>query len=47
MARKPRNCPAGYAQHVAQRGNNRSVCFAVEEDYIADECENLIKIYSG
>jgi len=35
MARKPRICPAGYAQHVVQRGNNSSVCFAAEEDYVA------------
>lgn len=35
MARKPRICPAGYAQHIVQRGNNRSVCFAGAEDYAA------------
>lgn len=35
MARKPRVCPAGFAQHVVQRGNNRSVCFASEADFIA------------
>lgn len=35
MARKPRICPAGYPQHIIQRGNNRSVCFASDDDYIA------------
>jgi len=35
MARKPRICPAGYAQHVVQRGNNRCACFTGEDDYIA------------
>ena len=35
MARKPRICPAGYTQHIVQRGNNRSVCFASDDDYIA------------
>jgi len=35
MARKPRICPAGYAQHIVQRGNNRCICFASEEDYVA------------
>lgn len=35
MARKPRLAPAGYPQHVIQRGNNRSVCFKCESDYIA------------
>ncbi len=35
MARKPRLGPAGIAQHVIQRGNNRSVCFACESDYMA------------
>ncbi|MCW8090691.1 transposase [Alteromonas sp. ASW11-130] len=33
MARKKRIGPAGFAQHVIQRGNNRAVCFACEEDY--------------
>ena len=37
MARKPRQCAAGYAQHVVQRGNNRCVCFVGEDDYIAYE----------
>ena len=35
MARKPRICPAGYAQHIVQRGNNRCACFVSEKDYIA------------
>ena len=35
MARKPRICPAGYAQHIVQRGNNRCTCFVGEEDYAA------------
>ena len=35
MARKPRLAPAGYPQHVIQRGNNRSICFNSESDYIA------------
>jgi putative transposase len=32
MARLPRLCPAGIAQHIIQRGNNRQVCFADEQD---------------
>ncbi len=35
MARLPRFCPAGLPQHLIQRGNNRSVCFASEEDFAA------------
>ena len=35
MARKPRICPAGYTQHVVQRGNNRSKCFTSKSDYTA------------
>jgi putative transposase len=35
MARRIRIGPAGLAQHVIQRGNNRSICFAGESDYIA------------
>jgi hypothetical protein len=27
MARRPRYCPAGIAQHIVQRGNNRQICF--------------------
>jgi putative transposase len=32
MARLPRYCPSGIPQHVIQRGNNRSVCFASDKD---------------
>jgi len=35
MARKPRICPAGYTQHIVQRGNNRCACFAGKDDYAA------------
>jgi putative transposase len=35
MARKKRIAPAGYAQHVIQRGNNRAACFACEADFAA------------
>ena len=35
MRRRPRICPAGYAQHIVQRGNNRCACFASEDDYVA------------
>lgn len=35
MARLPRICPVGVPQHVIQRGNNRQVCFASEEDFVA------------
>ncbi len=35
MARLPRFCPPGIAQHVIQRGNNRSICFADERDFAA------------
>lgn len=33
MARLPRFDVPGYPQHVIQRGNNRSIIFAGEEDY--------------
>jgi len=33
MARLPRFDVPGYPQHVIQRGNNRSIIFASEEDY--------------
>lgn len=48
MARLPRFCPPGLAQHVVQRGNNRNICFAAEADFsayanwlkqYADECQ--------
>lgn len=35
MARLPRLCPVGIPQHIIQRGNNRQVCFASEDDFIA------------
>ena len=35
MPRHPRFCPAGYPVHVVQRGNNRQVCFAKEQDLAA------------
>jgi putative transposase len=35
MARLPRICLPGIPQHVIQRGNNRQVCFASEEDFAA------------
>jgi putative transposase len=35
MARLPRLDVPGVAQHVIQRGNNREVCFASEEDFVA------------
>lgn len=35
MARLPRICPPGIPQHIIQRGNNRHVCFASEQDYSA------------
>ena len=33
MARLPCLNPSGVAQHIIQRGNNRQICFAGEEDY--------------
>ncbi len=33
MTRLPRLCPAGMPLHVIQRGNNRQICFACEDDY--------------
>lgn len=35
MARLPRFCPSGIAQHIIQRGNNRQVCFVSHEDFAA------------
>lgn len=35
MARLQRLCPPGIPQHIIQRGNNRQVCFAADEDYAA------------
>ena len=34
MPRLPRLNLAGVPQHVVQRGNNRQVCFFVEQDYV-------------
>ena len=33
MARRPRFNIPGVAQHVIQRGNNRTACFFAESDY--------------
>lgn len=35
MARLPRFCLPGIPQHIIQRGNNRQVCFAADEDFSA------------
>jgi len=35
MARLPRITPAGMPVHVIQRGNNRQVCFASDDDHVA------------
>ena len=35
MARLLRVCPVSIPQHVIQRGNNRQVCFASEQDFTA------------
>lgn len=35
MARLPRISPLGVPQHIVQRGNNRQVCFASEQDLAA------------
>lgn len=35
MARLPRICLPSIPQHVIQRGNDRHVCFASEEDFVA------------
>ena len=32
MARLSRVSPIGVPQHIVQRGNNRQVCFASDED---------------
>jgi putative transposase len=44
MARLPRFCPSGIAQHIIQRGNNRQVCFASDEDFAA--YAHWLKLYS-
>jgi len=33
MARLNRYCPAGLPQHIIQRGNNRCICFADDQDF--------------
>ena len=38
MARLPRFCPAGHAQHIIQRGNNRQICFVCEQDFAIYAC---------
>lgn len=35
MARLQRLNPPGFAQHIIQRGNNRQICFATDEDFSA------------
>jgi len=35
MARLTRLCPLGIPQHVVQRGSNRQLCFASDEDMVA------------
>jgi putative transposase len=35
MSRPPRFFPAGLPQHIIQRGNNRSICFASDKDFAA------------
>lgn len=49
MARLPRLCPPGIPQHIIQRGTNRQVCFALEEDLAAyahwlDECAEKFRV---
>ena len=44
MARLARVCPIGIPQHIIQRGNNRQVCFASEQDFSA--YVNWLKDYS-
>ncbi len=44
MARLPRFCPSGLLQHIIQRGNNRSICFADEQDLAAyANCKNAVE----
>ncbi|MFT6387163.1 MAG: putative transposase [Cellvibrionaceae bacterium] len=35
MPRRPRLCPIGIPQHIIQRGSNRQVCFACDENVAA------------
>ena len=38
MARLPRISPIGLPVHLIQRGNNRQICFAAQDDYVAYLC---------
>ena len=49
MARLPRICLPGVPQHIVQRGTNRQLCFASEEDFAAyaywlDECSRKFRV---
>jgi len=44
MARLPRICYPGIAQHIIQRGNDRQVCFGCNEDFAA--YANWLREYS-
>jgi len=49
MARLPRLCSPGIAQHLIQRGNNRQICFGGDEDFAAyahwlDECSRKCRV---
>ena len=48
MARLPRIGPLGVPQHIIQRGNNRQVCFACEQDMAvyANFLENYARKFS-
>ena len=35
VPRRKRVCPPGYSLHIVQRGNNRQVCFAADDDMAA------------
>jgi REP-associated tyrosine transposase len=38
MPRLPRFAPAGVAQHIIQRGNNRQPCFCEKQDFGVYTC---------
>jgi len=49
MARLPRICLPGIPQHIIQRGNNRQIYFASDEDFSAyaywlDECARKYRV---
>ena len=49
MARLPRLCLPGIPQHIIQRGINRQICFASNEDFAAyahwlDECARKFRV---